>query len=538
MVRASAYRGRVALPALVGLAQGRTGWLLARHGALLLGLAGLPFFIMALADPRTAVTREEVSYPGRRISLMIDASSSMLTALPANRFAEGAPNNAAFFTTVGAARYFIERRMNGKYRDLMSLIEFGDDAYVITPFTTDYENILLSTSLIGDWQEFMSFPDQGTVIARAVEQSVAMFESFKYLDAAGNLMVLFSDGADAEVLESGKSAMDVVEDARRAKIPIYFIKVGRDIPGRVQIGDEMWRTAVERTGGHFYGGADEASIEKALSDIDRASAGRIEYKQVQHRAAAVHAVCAGGGGVVVAGAAAQADGAGVRGVSVEVDPGAGVRTRLYAVGSRSRGSGAESSDRSSEMRAVIGYLIVAAALAVAGAVLWSGSSLERRVGRGRARPGDPALPGGRRARGGAAAGLVVLPAGPGETVEDAKALSATSKYWDGDYSAVAADPEREAAGRQRGLPRPSAEGWQLAGGRRRARRRRQGLCGRPPRGSGQRRGRVQLRVRDAAARGDRGPPPGRRSRRIPARSSPSTAASARCRWTPMPRSSR
>jgi hypothetical protein len=278
MVRASAHRGRVALPALVGLRKVNR-LAVTRHGALLLGLAGLPFFIMALADPKTAVTREEVSYPGRRISLMIDASSSMLTALPANRFAEGAPNNAAFFTTVGAARYFIERRMHGKYRDLMALIEFGDDAYVITPFTTDYENILLSTSLIGDWQEFMSFPDQGTVIARAVDQSVAMFRSFKYLDAAGNLMVLFSDGADAEVLESGKSAMDVVEDARRAKIPIYFIKVGRDIPGRVQIGDEMWRAAVERTGGHFYGGADEASIEKALSDIDRAAAGRIEYKQ-------------------------------------------------------------------------------------------------------------------------------------------------------------------------------------------------------------------------------------------------------------------
>jgi hypothetical protein len=278
MMRAAAYRGRVALPALVGFRQANR-LALVRHGALLLGLAGLPFFIMALADPRTAVTREEVSYPGRRISLMIDASSSMLTALPANRFAEGAPNNAAFFTTVGAARYFIERRMNGKYRDLMALIEFGDDAYVITPFTTDYENILLSTSLIGDWQEFMSFPDQGTVIARAVEQSVAMFESFQYLDAAGNLMVLFSDGADAEVLESGKSAMDVVEDARRSKIPIFFVKVGREIPGRAQIGDEIWRAAVERTGGHFYGGADEASIEKALRDIDRASAGRIEYKQ-------------------------------------------------------------------------------------------------------------------------------------------------------------------------------------------------------------------------------------------------------------------
>jgi hypothetical protein len=278
LARATPGRGRLALPALAPWPGARRGAAV-RHGALVLALAGLPFFVLALAEPRTAITREEVSYPGRRISLMIDASSSMLTALPANRFAEGAPNNAAFFTTVGAARYFIETRAKGKYRDLMSLIEFGDDAYVITPFTTDYDNILLSTALIGDWQEFMSFPDQGTVIARAVEQSVAMFEAFKALDAAGNVMVLFTDGADAEVLESGKTVDDVVNDARRAKIPIYFVKVGREVPGRVQIGDNMWRAAVERTGGHFYSGADEASILKAIADIDRASAGRIELKQ-------------------------------------------------------------------------------------------------------------------------------------------------------------------------------------------------------------------------------------------------------------------
>ena len=210
MVRASAHRGRVALPALVGVRRLSRGSLVAPRRAAA-ALAGLPFFIMALADPRTALTRAEVSYPGRRISLhdrrLVEHA---VGAAVANRFAKGAPNNAAFFTTVGAARYFIERRMNGKYRDLMALIEFGDDAYVITPFTTDYENILLSTSLIGDWNEFMAFPDQGTVIARAVEQSVALFKAFDYLDAAGNLMVIFTDGADAEVLENGKSAMDVV----------------------------------------------------------------------------------------------------------------------------------------------------------------------------------------------------------------------------------------------------------------------------------------------------------------------------------------
>ncbi|MGH9385069.1 MAG: hypothetical protein ACRD2N_12360, partial [Vicinamibacterales bacterium] len=118
-------RRRMALPALVTPA----AWSrmsLARHGALLLALAGLPFFILALGDPRTSLTRSETTFPGRRISLLIDASSSMLSALPSNRLAKGAPNNAAFFTTVGAAKFFIELRMRGKYRDLMSLIEFGD----------------------------------------------------------------------------------------------------------------------------------------------------------------------------------------------------------------------------------------------------------------------------------------------------------------------------------------------------------------------------------------------------------------------------
>ena len=72
-----------------------------------------------------APPRSETTFPGRRIALLIDASSSMLSALPSTTLAKGAPNNAAFFTTVGAARYFIEKRMAGKYRDLMALIEFG-----------------------------------------------------------------------------------------------------------------------------------------------------------------------------------------------------------------------------------------------------------------------------------------------------------------------------------------------------------------------------------------------------------------------------
>lgn len=271
-------RQGVALPALLAWAR-RSRWAAIRHGALIASLVGLASFSVALADPVTSLVRQEVRYPGRRISLMIDASSSMLASLPSARLAApNAPNDAAFFTTVGAARYFLELRMKGQYRDLVALVEFGDEAYVITPFTTDYENILLSMALIGDWNEFMSFPDQGTIIARAIDQSVALFGAFDFLDAAGNVMVIFTDGIDAEVTEDGKSAFDVLRDAERAKIPVYFIRVGANREAQQAVPDDVWRRAVARTGGRFYAAVDEGTIVRAMHEIDRASGGRISIR--------------------------------------------------------------------------------------------------------------------------------------------------------------------------------------------------------------------------------------------------------------------
>src|SRR5262249_42909168 len=171
--RRKAGRTQVALPA--GLNWSRPSWVsIVRHGTLLLFLAGLPFFVIALADPYTTFTRQDVSYPGRRIAVMIDASSSMMARFPAANLNKNAPNEATFFTAVAAAEAFMRQRISGKYHDLIGLIEFGDEAYVVTPFTTDYENILLSMSLIGDWTEFMKFPDQGTTIAAAIEQGTGL----------------------------------------------------------------------------------------------------------------------------------------------------------------------------------------------------------------------------------------------------------------------------------------------------------------------------------------------------------------------------
>lgn len=271
-------RAHVALPAILGVVpQSRLAW--TRHVPSLLFAVGLVCFGVALAGPFTAIAREEMSFPGRRIALMIDASSSMVAPFKAARLNVNAPRDAAFYTSIGAAERFLQMRRQGRYHDLISLIEFGNQAYVVTPFTADYDNILLSISLISDLTEWAKFPDQGTIIVQAIEQGVELFRAFDFLDASGNLLIMFSDGQDTQVTVHGRSLDDILAAAVASKIPVYFIRTNYDRPfGRI-VPDAIWQPAIEKTGGKFYAASDEATILQAIQEIDRLSAGKIVVTQ-------------------------------------------------------------------------------------------------------------------------------------------------------------------------------------------------------------------------------------------------------------------
>lgn len=269
-------RRHLTLPALLPSMQ-RPQFTGLRHGALAPFLLGIPFFVIALADPYTAFTQEDVSHTGRRIAVMIDASTSMNQPFQsATLNKEGGPT---YFATVGAAEYFMKLRMKGSHRDLISLIEFGNEAYVVTPFTTDYESILLSLRLIADPDEWHRFPDQGTIIIQAIKQGTQLFKAFGFLNASGNLMVIFSDGQDSQTMLQGRPIEEIMAEAREHKIPVYMIRMAFNKSLGGVLPDSMWKQAVERTGGRFYPAADEKTILRAVHEIDQLSPGRIDVRE-------------------------------------------------------------------------------------------------------------------------------------------------------------------------------------------------------------------------------------------------------------------
>lgn len=287
LIRSRSPHHGVILPALLAsVRRSRTAYVV--HVPAALFFVGLPFFMLALADPFTALVSREVSFPGRRIGIMIDASVSMRLPFTAATLNRRAPTDAVFFTTVAAAERFVQLRIDGKYRDLIGVVEFGNDAYVIMPFTSDYDNVLLSISLIGDPQEFGRFPSQGTTIARAINETIGLYKMFNFLDASGNLMIIFSDGEDSTYQLGNVSLDEIIQDAVDAEIPVYLVRTKGTKPSEAPnysqgegqlIPDERWALAVRRTGGQFYAVGDEESLLRAIRDIDRMAGGMIAFKQ-------------------------------------------------------------------------------------------------------------------------------------------------------------------------------------------------------------------------------------------------------------------
>jgi hypothetical protein len=280
-------RTSIVLPALPPSLTAGSGQC-ARYLPAALLLAGLPFFLIALADPHTTFVRQEVTNPGRRILILLDASGSMGGGTYGNRFGSTpklkARSDEPFYTAAAAAEYFVRMRMKSGFQDLIGLIEFGNESYIVSPFNTDYENVLTSIRLLSEPEEYKRFNDSGTKIVQAINQGVGLFKTFAFLKSSGNIMVLISDGEDMQVEHEGRSLDSILAESSRNQIPVFFIRTASDKPlGDPSTYDEVWGAAVEKTGGKLYAGANENVIIRACEEINKAATGKIQYTRYSAR---------------------------------------------------------------------------------------------------------------------------------------------------------------------------------------------------------------------------------------------------------------
>ncbi len=169
--------------------------------------------------------------------------------------------------------------MNGPYRDLIALIQFGNNAYVVTPFTTDYENVLLSIRLISDPVNWGQFDDGGTTILEGDRRRGEAVQGVRLRQRLRQSHGDLQRRHRRSTATQGKTIDRLVATARQSAIPVYMIRTAFNRKFGDVREDKLWRPAIERTGGRFYPASDESTILRAVEDIDRLSAGRIDVRE-------------------------------------------------------------------------------------------------------------------------------------------------------------------------------------------------------------------------------------------------------------------
>ncbi|MBI4482839.1 MAG: VWA domain-containing protein [Acidobacteria bacterium] len=247
---------------------------------------GLVCLGAALLDPvRTNVARE-VKHEGLDIVLVVDLSSSMqekmgLTELRANyatAWREGRrpggtsmANVAQLPTRLETVKAVVRQFIGRRPKDRMGLVAFSENAYVVSPLTTDHEYL----------QQYVEILDDRILIGEGLTAiGEGMAAGYNILlrqsrDLKRNkVLVVLTDGEN----NFGRDPVQTASLAIELGYRVYLI--GVDLEERVQQRIEPLVQMIKSTGGSYYDATSAADLSRAYHSIATTEKGIYTHREL------------------------------------------------------------------------------------------------------------------------------------------------------------------------------------------------------------------------------------------------------------------
>jgi Ca-activated chloride channel family protein len=231
----------------------RRGGVVLRRNLLQIVLAPLIWcaLVVALAGPQIVEPPIVKTESARDLMLAVDLSGSMDTR---DMFDADGERITRMDATIEVIDAFIERREG----DRIGMVVFGTDAFVQTPFTTDYD---LIRSQLAQLEAGMAGPQ--TVIGDGIGLSIRAFEASQ---AEDKVLVLLTDGADTGSKVPPARAAEI---AAGANITIHAIAMGDpDAVGAAALDLETTDAIAAETGGTSFLAEDRDALDEVYRQID------------------------------------------------------------------------------------------------------------------------------------------------------------------------------------------------------------------------------------------------------------------------------
>jgi Ca-activated chloride channel family protein len=217
---------------------------------LLLPLCWL-LIVVALTQPQWVGEPIEKIESARDLMLVVDLSGSMDT----QDFADEAGSRIDRLTAVKEVlRDFVAARET----DRLSLIVFGEAAFLQVPFTLDHDLFL---QLLDELQIGMAGPR--TMMGDAIGLAIRAFEAS---EADERVAIVLTDGNDTG---SKVPPLKAAELAAREGITLYAIGIGDPgAAGEAPLDEQTLRAISDATGGRYFRGENRAELESVYRLID------------------------------------------------------------------------------------------------------------------------------------------------------------------------------------------------------------------------------------------------------------------------------
>lgn len=227
-----------------------------------LWIIGCACMVIALARPQWVESAPN-TYKGRDFLLALDVSGSMR--------AQDFTIDGATLSRLDMLKKVVNQFLSERHGDRIGLIVFADDAYTLSPLTSDMNVV---RSLLKEVRHGMA--GEKTALGTAMALAVKRLQGN---DAKARVLILLTDGSNTagEIHPDSAVALAAEEGIR-----IYTVGIGshqtvafprgpKEKPAYAEmpLDEDLLRRIAERTQGRYYAAANTAEVQRIIGDIEK-----------------------------------------------------------------------------------------------------------------------------------------------------------------------------------------------------------------------------------------------------------------------------
>ena len=240
-----------------------------------LWIIGCVCLVLALARPQWIESAPN-TYKGRDFLLALDVSGSMR--------AQDFTINGTTLSRLDMLKKVVAQFLSERHGDRIGLIVFADDAYTLSPLTSDMNVV---RSLLKEVRHGMA--GEKTALGTAITLAVKRLHDNS---AKARVLILLTDGSNTagEIHPDTATALAAEEGIR-----IYTVGIGshqtvpfprgpKEKPAYTEmpLDEDLLRRIAERTQGRYYAAANTEEVQRIISDIEQLEKIDITNSVLQH----------------------------------------------------------------------------------------------------------------------------------------------------------------------------------------------------------------------------------------------------------------